>query len=303
MCVGVGYEARAAPTSLFLLVDDSVHATRFELERWSSLLDAVQRLANAPATGEVWVGLELMSRAAEAAGAAEHAPLVPLVEGNSWPLVHRELSSAEPEGMPATLPALETALAYARSHASEHGERRTSLVLVSSGHTPACSGEATLDLLENAVAEAHHAASPVTTFVIDLGAEPTLESVAAAGGTEHASWFDEFDPSEALLDALLGALTSTAQSTGLCQYELPGPPWVDDIDTDLISVWYYEGRSVGEVPRVAGLAECDTAASGGWYLPRAVGGSAGRVILCPCSCSFAQGRTIELGLGCRASVP
>jgi hypothetical protein len=138
----------------------------------------------------------------------------------------------------------------------------------------------------------------VETFVVGLpgAGQPTIDAIAAAGGTTQGFLIGSGN-TEADLLAALDAIRGQAVA---CSF--PVPPASDPskpTNPALVSISYTDSSSgqVVKFPKVSGPTDCGP--SGGWYYDNEQNPTT--ITLCPTSCAAVQGTvnaTLDAAIGC-----
>ncbi len=191
------------------------------------------------------------------------------------------LAATTPWGGTPTGPALGGALTSAGSFADTHADHVPAVALVTDGMATDCSITDAADLAQ--LADLGWKKHGVRTFVIGIfsaseesAARPTLNAIAAAGGTDSAHIILESADVGAEVAAALERVRTRAVP---CAYALPEVPNGQTVDLGRINVTVKAGSAAAAtVPKVASASDCGTSA--GWYYEA---GSA-RISLCSSSC-------------------
>lgn len=304
-CSGVSVEAEAVPVDLFIMMDRS-QSMGFAVEgssmtRWEALRDAVESFARDPGAADIRAGIGFFSLSGVSddnldCDADKYAE--PAVAIGSLAEVGPELVAAmdevTPAGLTPTVPALEGAIDYARTWATEHPERATLVVLVSDGFPTQC--QTAPDAISRAAEAGYESAQHIRTFVIGVGdvAKFNLDNYARSGGTGKAFLTDAGDVTQSFVDAL-GNISNRDLA---CEYRIPEPPSGMKIDPKKVQVIYTPGAgSAEEVPRVDALGACAQSNNGGWYYDDPVNPS--KITVCPCTCTRFQAGQVDVRLGCK----
>jgi len=264
--------------NLFLLVDDSLSVVLQPL--WDRLTAAISRFVDDPANTGVGVGITYYGLSCTPNDYS--TPKVPI---GTLPSVAATIKSSYPLPIngKAITPAMEGAAAYVRAVKAGEPDRDTVLVLITDGILdPVClSSEA------SAVEQARLAlqgSPPVQTYVIGLGAGPTLtdpinvgsmaslDAIAAAGETGVAARVEVNSSADVQLD---GALASVARVAEPCQYRAAGALITDGAAAE----WQTAvGDPIVRWRHVASAAAC--AGGAGVF----TSDTTGYLELCPASC-------------------
>src|SRR6478735_2154059 len=223
-------------------------------------------------------------------------PAVPLAVPAQTATIVSDIHAHEVGGGTPTRPALEGALEYLSGWASRHPERKPLLVLATDGEPVGCDAKTPQDIADIA-ARALSGPNAIRTFVIGVGSSlVSLNSVAQAGGTDHAFLVDTGgDVAKEFGDAL-DQIRGTASS---CDFIIPetssgaGP-----IDPSKVNVSYVpNGKSTPtRVPQtfMGDPRNCDS--KGGWYYDDP--DSPTMIKLCDSTCRALNTGTIQVEFGC-----
>lgn len=269
--------------NLYLLVDDSLSVVL--QPAWNSLTLALSAFVDDPKNTGVGLGVGYYGTSCNSADyAAPAVRVVPLPDSAqaikaSYPL---------PISGKALTPAVNGALAYARTLVRTEPDRDTALVLLTDGIVDPLCGSTEMNATQ-AIAAGVADPAAVRTYVIALGAGPTLldpaniidlsplDRLAAAGGTEHAT---RIEVNLTTNTALTTALDATVTAATPCAYQIPS-----DFDAARASLeWEPAGGTVIAWPRVASASAC--AGRPGTFVRSE---APGYLELCPASCAVIRG--------------
>lgn len=180
VCTAGAYALTRMRTDLLLAYDDSA-----SLAPWLAAVDEGVRsfLSDTDPTG-IRVGLQRFGEDCDAQTYATPAVAIgPLAENRM------EMLSAlptEPSLSTSTLPALDGSLRYARAWAAAHNDGRVALVLLTDASPGACDGlSGDFDgQCQRVAREAYESRQSIQTYVIGVGSMQTVDTIAAAGGTQ-----------------------------------------------------------------------------------------------------------------------
>lgn len=218
------------------------------------------------------------------------------------------LDAAKPSGGTPTLPALEGAIAYAKTVASSRPEDKTAVVLVTDGEpgffddktksfVPGCSN----NTVENVAAAAKAAfdGSKIPTYVIGVGPSLVkLNQIAAAGGTGQAIMVDVTDPVNTK-GQIVNALNAIRSQTVACDFSLPPAPAGETLDPFAVNVVL---KNADGSEKVLGYSK-DCASPDGWRYDNP--SAPQRITLCQAACDAARASTsgkVSLAFGCKTRV-
>lgn len=174
-------------------------------------------------------------------------------------------------------PALETAFPHL---AIDPLPTEMLMVLITAGAPDACAdadptAELAAMVASNRTAIAEH---EIPTYVIELGSSESLNSVAAAGGTERAVSITGGDVAAQVEQAVRNALDGAFFSE-LCTFDNPfGDVAVPEGPIQLGPYW----EPSEQVPLLDSASACDSSPEGGYYVLDAVKPS---FRFCPCTCA------------------
>jgi hypothetical protein len=225
------------------------------------------------------------------------------------------ITAKEPEGNTPTAPALEGAIAHARSWALDHPGHKVAVLLATDGLPTECiadpAGDPSGVLGVVDVASAGLAATPsISTFVIGVfsdedtaaGAGDNLDEIARAGGREAAIIIKTSGDVE---QEFLAALDEIRGTRLPCEFQIPaspnGPPQYDQVNVVYTPSPGADQQILYYVPSAD---DCDD--MGGWHYdvdPNT--GKPTKIIACPASCelfgSSNEGH-VSIRLGCATVV-
>lgn len=311
-CVSESREARAVPTDLMVLVDQSGSMT-LEGNRWEPTATALKAFFQNPMFNGLGVGLQYFPLGATTTEdpaiclapnyVTPDVPIGALPE-NAAALTtsvdQHHFTAADGEapahwGTP-TRPAVEGTLQYMAGYQAQHPDRRLYLLLATDGlPSKLCTGN-DIDGIAMVLAAAAALTPPVQTFVIGIGEIARLNALALAGGTGNAAFIVDAvgTQTESQFSAALEAIRHTALP---CEYAIPDPP-MGRIDPGRVNVDLTSDAGKVRFPKVAAQAAC-VAGEAAWYydsdtLPT-------QVIMCPGACdTLKQGNAkIDIVFGCK----
>lgn len=304
-CVGTGYEAEGFPVDLVLYVDVSTSMVDNEsngVTRWELVRNAVADFVNDPEAADIGMGIRFWSWLSDSSCTEDYAepevPIGPISDVQQDIL--DALDSQSPGGFTPTYPALEGAIQYAKSYASDHPARQAVVVFVTDGYPTKCDPQ-DIPSIADLATDSWASEPKVPVFVVGIDGVYNLDQIAQAGGTREAFQVDNDGSTDRLVTALKNITTDTAR----CEFEIPetsNPEFLSP-DTEAVQVLYTPASGdVQEIPRVTGYSACATAPNGGWFLGGSdANGKPTKIVICPCSCAnFAAGK-VEVTLGCKAT--
>jgi hypothetical protein len=304
-CAGISLEAEAVPVDLFIMMDRSVSMNELvpgtNQTRWAALRSAVEGFVAKAAGSTIRAGIGFFGRSGardDAIDCDASAYANPSVEIGALSDVGSQLTAAidatPPGGLTPTLPALQGALSHARLWAQSHPGRATSVVLVTDGFPTQCQSPVSISDIAAVASDARSAAPFVRTFVIGVAAGFNLDSIAQAGGTNHAYLVDESDVSASFEHTL----SNISDSRISCEYQIPAAPNPNvALDPEQVQLVYSPVSGVPEqVPRIASSSACGRNPNGGWYYDNPSNPT--RISVCPCTCARFNAGRVDVRLGC-----
>jgi len=225
--------------------------------------------------------------------------LTPLTQNAS--LVNA-IDATKPTGGTPTLPALQGAITYAKSVASQKPTDATVVVLVTDGEpgitvdnvfSEGCSNNDIPHVAQTASA-AFQATPSVRTFVIGVGpALEKLNAIASAGGTGQALMVDVQDPDKTT-GSFQKALEQVRSQTLSCDFAVPPAPPGKTLDANLVNIVY---SAAGKYQILSYNKDC--AGGTGWHYDDPAAPT--KILLCANTCSSAQSDrngVLTLAFGC-----
>jgi hypothetical protein len=277
-------QSYATPLALYLLVDDSF-AMVVPTNLWGPLGTALQTWSTSDAMANTQLASQLF--AGECSADAYTSSAVPIANAANQASALQAQMDASTHGLGAATGVALSVVADSARVWSEQTQGNPAIVLITDSRPNACDADAA-----GAAASAAGAAlalpQAVPTYVLALRALPSLDAVAAAGGTSAARSVDDATSS----DALAAAMTAIADDAR-CRIALPSAARMlapDQVNLDLVM-----GSSSTPVPRVDGAGACGN--NQGWYYddpaqPRFA-------IVCPATCDDVHhGDSIQIEYGC-----
>ncbi|HNS98364.1 MAG TPA: dickkopf-related protein [Polyangiaceae bacterium] len=238
--------------------------------------------------------------------ATPEVPIAPIPSVNAEILA--SLNAHSPLTMTPSAPALEGAIQYARSWATQHPGHTTIVIFATDGQPTACSKAAfPINEVKSIAAAGVNGSPSIRTFVIGVlsaGAGPlgnSLHEVAKAGGTNQALIVQVNQDMTAQFKAALEAIRGAFMQ---CEFQVPNPGI--PMDYDEVNVVYTAPN--GEkfpVYYVGSLADCDPNMGGWFYDTDPKIAEPTKILLCPQSCQFMQAHSgsIDIEIGCKTITP
>jgi hypothetical protein len=200
------------------------------------------------------------------------------------------IQTFSPNGGTPTLPALQGALAYAKSQVANHPGAKVAVVLATDGVPNDCNST-----VQNVTAAAKAEAATIPTYVIGVGSETqSLDAVAAGGGTNKAFIVSVGNPQQTATD-FQNALNVIRGATLSCEFKLPTPPQGKTLDINTVNVVYTPGA--GTSGSLTYNKDCTGGA--GWHYDDA--NAPAKIVLCQGTCGTVQADKsgkIDIVTGC-----
>lgn len=314
-CVSQVSGAELAPTNLVFMYDKSGSmgdaATGFDPARkWIPVGSGMKQFFGDAYSSTLRASLQFFPQndidIPSACGFAYGTPKVALTMASD-PAFIGALDSTKPTGGTPTLPALEGAIAYAKTVAASRPEDKTVVVLVTDGEpgfwdpgakafVPGCPNN---DVAHVAAAAKAAYDAKIPTYVIGVGPSLTkLNQVAAAGGTGQAIMVDANDPAKTK-EQIVNALNAIRSEVVACDFSIPPAPAGETLDPLAVNV-VLENADGSE--KILGYSK-ECAAPEGWRYDDAAAPK--RIKLCQSACDAARASTagkISLAFGCKTRV-
>ena len=288
-CGGQSYQGQPGRLDMFIMMDRS-GSMIFPFNLWQPVGTALGTFVAAPEAAGIGVGIQFFEINDGSCNVADYAqPAVPigLLPGNTQPIQQAIVSNGPLFGGTPTRPALEGAIQYARSWASQNGTK-TIVLLATDGAPEEC--ESTVQNVSQVAADGLAGSPSIQTYVIGLGDIAALNEIALAGGTNQA-FIVPADPAVASAQ-FLAAMNAIRGAALPCDYAIP--PEANDLS--LVNVEFVGGGVSEVVPNVVDSVGCG---AGGWYYDNPT--TPGRIIACPESCTrfnTAGTAAINVVVGC-----
>jgi hypothetical protein len=244
--------------------------------------------------GESCVNKVCTDIVSECSSASYAQPVVAMTQLPNASPFQAAFSATGPSGGTPTAPALEGAIASART--VKAAGKNVAVVLATDGEPNDCSSS--VSAVENVAAAG--LADGIKTYVIGVGPSTgNLNSFAQKGGSNAAIMIPTNDAAQVSAD-LIKAVNQIASSLLGCSYALPAPPSGQTLDVNAVNVNFTpQGGAAKTLPYSADCANVD-----GWHYDDAK--TPTQVILCGGSCTTAQasvGAKLDIIFGCATAVP
>lgn len=198
------------------------------------------------------------------------------------------LGNTLPQGGTPTLPALQGGVRLAQKIATEHPGEKTVVVLVTDGEPGFyVDGQVVAGCADNDVAhvaqvaaEALAGSPSIPTYVVGIGPSlDSLQAIALAGGTEHATIMSDSDPA-ATSATFHETLAAIRTETFSCDFPMPKPPPGQTFESVNVA-FKSSGDLDATIPRNDACSP-----GGGWHYD--VPTAPAKIVLCQDSCQQIQ---------------
>lgn len=248
-------------------------------------------------------------------------PAVPIAElpaGQATLLGAISAAKPDPNGLTPTGPALAGAISQSKSWAQTHPDHQVVAVLATDGmptlesSNQVCQPVLTqtqIDAVSALAASGKSGTPSISTFVIgvlgpsDTGASATLQSIAAAGGSNKAFLVDTSGDVQAQFRKALDQIRSAGLS---CELAVPEADAGTSVDYKQVNVDFTDkSGKVEHLLNVPSQDDCKSAPDQhGWYWDVDVskGEVPTRILTCPATCSEFQSTdmgSVQISLGCK----
>lgn len=284
VCDADVYAGERKRLDIYMMVDDSGSMVPW----WLPTLEAIDMFFMDPGSAGIGVGVQFFGSACDPAGYA--TPRVPIAElpGNMSAL--QQAFPIIPIEGTATLPAMQGAIAHARSWAMQHPDAKTVVLLVTDGLPDDCFS--TVQNVTEVVQEGFTGTPSIQTFVVGLGDLGALNQFAVAGGTGQALVVMPGAAQE-----LVRALNDIRSAALPCDFRMPQGDGTSAVQPDRVNLRYTDpsGQAL-TIGAVADQASCDPT-QGGWYYDNPSAPT--QLIACEQSCAqLNAGGEVKVLLGC-----
>jgi hypothetical protein len=315
-CAADSRKAETFPLDMFIMMDQSssMSATVAGGVQWDLIVSALSQFLMDPGSAGMSAGIQYFGlddgsfnwfglNDTISCNAADYAkPDVPitLLPGGASAIVD-SLHRHGPTGNTPTTPALQGAIEYATTWATQNPTHRVVVVLATDGIPNGCSS--TVAGVAAVAKMGAEASTKIPTYVIGVGPEVvSLDQVAVAGGTGKALIVDTSQDASKSFLAAMNSVRNAAQLP--CELQIPSPKSGESPDFDKVNVAYTPGSGpdAGKrttILRVPDETACDPAA-GGWYYddPQAPT----KMNLCDATCSTVTSDSsgkVDVLVGCK----
>jgi uncharacterized protein YegL len=296
-CANTVFVREPVPFDMFVLLDQSGSMNG---SRWEQVTGAIQTFVQSPASAGIGIGIQYFpidgnvqcisngnppgctcllnmcfytgSTTCDVEDYATPDVAIQPLPGAAEAIID-SLAAHSPGGGTPTLPALQGAMQYVKTHAEADPSREVIIVLVTDGQPNDCNS--TVTNVADVAAAGFAEAPSIRTYVVGIGSVDNLNTIAEAGGTGEAFIIDDATADQGLLDVL-----NTIR--GGCSFKLPTPPDGSSIDPARVDVTFTpDGGAPQVLPRVTSADGCD---AGGWYYEDP--SQPADIVVCPEVCSF-----------------
>jgi len=307
-CAAEQYAAEAAKVDIFIMLDQSTSMGPQTGDPpgaptiWDAVTEALKYFINLPESAGTRVGIQYFGQPGtddqgHSCNPADYAaPDVPIAElpGNA-PALIASIDAHNPSTLTPTRPALEGALMYAYSWASAPANfgHQTVVVLATDGFPTVCNTD--LNAMRDLAAQYANGTPRIPTFIIGIGGDQNLSSLAASGGTGEAYLVDTSNPTIAQ-EQFAQTMRTIAASPLACDYAIPGTADGGIVATNTLNLTFTPNRSACSViRRVNSQFECGTVDQG-WYFDN--NNTPTRLLICKDTCNTLGAGVMELRVGC-----
>ena len=218
------------------------------------------------------------------------------------------INNTRPGGGTPTLPALKGAIKYAKEVAASRPEKeKTVVVLVTDGEpgmvvvprpgttfAEGCPNNNIATIASEARA-AFEGSPSISTYLIGVGTDLTsMNTIAAAGGTEKAHLIDLSDPSK-IKGTFQNVLEQIRSQNLTCDFTIPSPPDGQTLEFNAVNVVFERSDEKFEILQYS--SDCSNGQGWKYDDPN----NPQNVTLCPTTCSNVQsdaGGKLKLAFGC-----
>lgn len=314
-CASATFEANLRPLDLYILLDQSGSMKESE-DRWTPVSQAISKFIQSEEAGGINVAIQYFALGdtdeikcdAETYATPEVEP-VSLPEGaaeieaslaaHDFPESECCTNDNEHKGTP-TRPAVEGALGFLEEWLESRPDHAAALLLATDGApTSECSDNEVEDVVE-IISKAAEASTPISTYVIGIGEEESLGSLAEAGGTGEGAFL--VDGSGTDTEKEFSQALETIRGRAIpCDYDFPEGGATDPA---LVNITYLPEGSAEPVTAlfVNDASECDGAVDEWFYTYE---DDQRHIQLCPRLCATVSESTqgkVDIVVGCKTRV-
>jgi hypothetical protein len=313
-CAATTHQGEVVPLDIFVIwdrsgsMDDQVNGGR----KWDQVVAAFEAFVNDPQSAGIGVGIQYFPLTAGSSSGSlpdDHntscnipdysiaaVPIAPLPD-NATPIL-ASIHALSPAGRTPTRVALEGAIDYARTWATQHPERKVIVLLQTDGQPNVCNS--TVQAVSDVAATGMNGTPSIPTYVIGVGTElQNLDQIAQAGGTAHAFIVDT---SQNTTQQFIDAMNSIRGSAGMpCDFLIPPGAAVDFAKVNVTFTPPGAGAPF-QLLNAPTEADCDPV-TGGWFYDNPAQPT--RIRLCKSSCDAVTAQTngrLDVLLGCSTNV-
>jgi hypothetical protein len=292
-------ETLAAEKQLDIIVLQDRSGSMDDGVRWPGSVNALKTFANDPASAGINLGIVYFPavNGTNECNIPDYKDVIAFgALPQNAPAFVQSLDSTEPGGGTPMSAGLEGVLFAATAMQDQNPDHKVIVVLATDGEPGGGAGCTSVVAEIAALAESAYNYNGVQTYAIFIdGSLPTLDAIAAAGGTGQA-----FDVSQNIQGFADKMAEIRADAIG-CEIAIPEPPDNEEFDKQLVNVNYTPG-GMGEpfkLPKKLDKADCG--AGPGWYYDDEANPT--QIVFCPASCQTVQADTkakINVGFGCES---
>lgn len=286
-CAQSTAQAQLVPVYLVFMVDRS--GSMGQNSKWPTITAGMDSFFADQKSSGLNASIQFFKAQDECNVAAYAAPAVPMTALPS-PTFQTTIQTFSPNGGTPTLPALQGALAYAKTQAAAHPGAKVAVVLATDGIPNDCNSTVT-----NVSAAAKAEAATIPTYVIGVGSETqSLDAVAQGGGTGKAFIVSVGNPQQTATD-FQNALNVIRGKTLSCEFKLPAPPAGKTLDINNVNVVYTPSNAPGGTLTY----NKDCTGGAGWHYDDA--NAPAKIVLCQGTCGTVQADQagkIDIVTGC-----
>jgi MYXO-CTERM domain-containing protein len=301
-CAEAQASASLARVNMFIAIDKS--GSMDDNMKWDNTRAAFTAFFQDPAAASLNVALRFwpddgcdQMTCDVMACATPQVPLGPLSDMAQQQALITLFQAKMPGGNTPVSAALEGAVLWSQNRLMAAPDEAVVIILVTDGEPNGCD-----ENIANiaAIADGAFTSDGIRTYAVGLqgSAEPDMNSIATAGGTNMGIFIGNANAQQDLLDALLNIAGQAVQ----CTFAVPDPVAGELLDPKLVRVEYGQAGQSNQalLSHVADASECG---NGGWYYDD--NGDPTSITFCPETCSNVQQDTmaqIDIALGCECDI-